>query len=467
MRVLWASSLNLFVAVGEASGTFAIFTSPNGTAWTGRDADGQTFLFAIGWDSVDGLLVAPVELGNSDVVTSTDGITWTTEGGTDPGSTFSDGWSGVAFSTSLGLFVAVSTDPATPGGTVMMTRSGAAVTITVTAISPASGGSAGGTAVTITGTNFAAGARVNLGGVECTGVIVVSSTSITCFSGAHDVGLVDVTVTNTDFSFGTLNSGYTYTADADANGTITSVTPTHGAMAGGTSVTIVGQFFSAGSTVQFDGRPATSVVVVDGSHITCNTPAHVAGAVDVSVNGASTLDDAYTYDEYTAPANPLSALLHLRYDQDVVIQEALNSSPNTCSFRQADVAPAAGQALSVDFSDQFGLLFAGIILSVETTFDGRPADNVFYNAHATDFVFLLNRRLPFGAWTNTPADQVVLDLLDQYSEGFSDANVQRGLAAVTVVFNGTMNFAACLSQLASLASCKWYVDYYRVLHFIQ
>jgi hypothetical protein len=464
MRVLWADTLNLFVAAGEASGTFAIFTSPNGTAWTGRDADGQTFLFGIGWDPTDGLLVAPVELGNSDVVTSTDGITWATEGGTDPGSTFSDGWSGVAFSTSLGLFVAVSTDPATPGGTVMMTRLGASVTVTVTNISPASGGAAGGTAVTITGTNFQAGARVNIGGVECTGIVVVSSTSITCFTGAHAVGLVDVTVTNTDFGFGTLASGYTYTADSSSTGVLTSLSPSHGVMAGGTSVTLVGQFFALGATVKFGDDAATSVVVVDGQHITCLTPQHQAGVVDVTLDDSTVLEGAYTYDLYTAPSTtPLLATV--RYDPNLTIHEALNSTPNTCEYRQFTVAPVAGEDLQVNFGDSFGLLFAGVILTVEMTYEGLPTNNVIWNVHATDYVWLLNRLLPFGAWNNVDAGQVVLDLLSDFAQGFSNANVQLGLTPVTVVFDGAQNFAACLSQLANLCAGRWYVDYLKNLHF--
>ncbi len=48
---------------------------------------------------------------------------------------------------------------------------------TVTSVSPSSGSTAGGTAVTITGTNFVAGATVTFGGAAATNVVVVSSTS--------------------------------------------------------------------------------------------------------------------------------------------------------------------------------------------------------------------------------------------------------------------------------------------------
>ena len=59
---------------------------------------------------------------------------------------------------------------------------------TLTGISPASGAAAGGTAVTITGTGFLAGATVSLGGTQATGVTVMNSTSITAITPAHAAG---------------------------------------------------------------------------------------------------------------------------------------------------------------------------------------------------------------------------------------------------------------------------------------
>lgn len=80
---------------------------------------------------------------------------------------------------------------------------------------------------------------------------------------------------------------------------VNSVTPDEGAAAGGTAVVIRGNGFRAGATVDFDGTPATSVVVVDDTKITCVTPAHATGTVDVDVTNTDTqvgtLVDAYTY----------------------------------------------------------------------------------------------------------------------------------------------------------------------------
>src|SRR5258708_7723067 len=84
-------------------------------------------------------------------------------------------------------------------------------TPTVTGVSPNSGPAAGGTAVTITGTNFVTGATVTLGGTAATSVVVVNASQITATTGEHAAGAVNVVVTNPDTQSGTLANGYTYT----------------------------------------------------------------------------------------------------------------------------------------------------------------------------------------------------------------------------------------------------------------
>lgn len=86
-------------------------------------------------------------------------------------------------------------------------------TPTATAITPAMGPSAGGTAVTITGTNFKAGATVTIGGVAATQVTVVDATKITAMTAAStNFGQVDVTVDNKDGSSAAiLSKGFRYT----------------------------------------------------------------------------------------------------------------------------------------------------------------------------------------------------------------------------------------------------------------
>ena len=81
---------------------------------------------------------------------------------------------------------------------------------TVTSVAPQRGSTAGGTPVTITGTNFVTGATVLIGGVAATTVVVSNATTITATTGARVAGLVNVVVTNSDLQTGTLVSGFRY-----------------------------------------------------------------------------------------------------------------------------------------------------------------------------------------------------------------------------------------------------------------
>ncbi|MGI8687751.1 MAG: choice-of-anchor Q domain-containing protein, partial [Thermomicrobiales bacterium] len=81
---------------------------------------------------------------------------------------------------------------------------------TITAVSPSSGGTAGGNHVTLTGTGFQSGATVKVGANAATSVTVVNSTTITVTAPAGSAGTVSVTVTNPDSGTFTLPNAYTY-----------------------------------------------------------------------------------------------------------------------------------------------------------------------------------------------------------------------------------------------------------------
>lgn len=88
---------------------------------------------------------------------------------------------------------------------------------------------------------------------------------------------------------------------------IASVNPDSGPVEGGSLVTITGTDFQDGAMVTFGGQPATGVDVKSGTELTCVTPAHGAGKVDVVLTnpdtGSTTFLKGFTYiDEAEAPA---------------------------------------------------------------------------------------------------------------------------------------------------------------------
>ena len=170
-----------------------------------------------------------------------------------------------------------------------------AVGPTVLGVSPASGPTSGGTPVSISGANFSAGATVTIGGVAATNVSVAGTTSIQATTGPRAAGAADVTVT-VDGRSSTLASAFTYVALPPP--TITSVSPTSGSTAGGTTVTLTGTNFAAGATVTIGSVAATGVTVTSSTSLRAVTGARAAGAADVVVavgTQSATLARGYTY----------------------------------------------------------------------------------------------------------------------------------------------------------------------------
>lgn len=87
--------------------------------------------------------------------------------------------------------------------------------------------------------------------------------------------------------------------------TITSVSPSSGLLLGGDPVTITGTGFVNVTAVKFGGLDASDVTVVNNTTITCDTPAHTTGTVDVTVTnaaGTGTKSNGFTYNDTPAPA---------------------------------------------------------------------------------------------------------------------------------------------------------------------
>ncbi|HUK89118.1 MAG TPA: IPT/TIG domain-containing protein, partial [Blastocatellia bacterium] len=173
--------------------------------------------------------------------------------------------------------------------------------LSISSVSPNSGSTIGGTAITITGTGFASGAMVTVGSATASNVNVPNATTIFATTPAHPAGTADVTV-KIGAQQTTLSGGFMYIQAPPPS--ISSISPNTGYTGGGNSVTISGSNFVPNATVTIGGPSATSVVVQSASAITVNTPPHVAGTVDVVVTNTDgqtgTLIGGFTYST-TAP----------------------------------------------------------------------------------------------------------------------------------------------------------------------
>jgi len=186
---------------------------------------------------------------------------------------------------------------------------------TITSITPVNQGPfAGGTAVTISGTNYGDSASppnsyvsaVLFDGLAASSVVVTASGTLTCVTPASSLVTsngnypVSVEVITTGGT-ATQNNYFTYVPLP----TITNLSPVIGLATGGTSVSINGTHFTNATFVYFGkivvGTTSNRVVptVTTDGNLTCTSPAHVAGLVSVSVvapGGTATLNNAYTFE---------------------------------------------------------------------------------------------------------------------------------------------------------------------------
>jgi autotransporter passenger strand-loop-strand repeat protein len=163
--------------------------------------------FNNGTVSLQSIIVTPgnpsVALGNSPAFTATGkfsdnstqtlttGITWSSSNS----AVATINGSGTATTLAAGMTTIMASVSGISGSTTLTVTAVSALP-TVSGVSPASGPAAGGTTVTITGTNFTGATRVSFGGTAATGFHVNSTTSLTATTPAGSAGQsVDITVT--------------------------------------------------------------------------------------------------------------------------------------------------------------------------------------------------------------------------------------------------------------------------------
>ncbi|WP_310723470.1 IPT/TIG domain-containing protein [Streptomyces sp. N2A] len=163
---------------------------------------------------------------------------------------------------------------------------------TVLSVSPGSGSVAGGTSVTVTGTNFSGASNVRFGANAAMSFTVNSDTRITAIA-PPGTGTVQVTVTT---PAGISSQFVTYAYTQVAGPVLSSVTPASGPAAGGTTVTLTGSGLSGTTAVRFGSTVASSFTVVSDTQVTAVAPAG-SGTVQITVTtpGGTSNGVAYAY----------------------------------------------------------------------------------------------------------------------------------------------------------------------------
>jgi hypothetical protein len=183
----------------------------------------------------------------------------------------------------------------------------------VTGVSPTTGSTVGGTAVTIAGASLGEATAVMFGSIAAT-ITADSATSVTATAPAQGAGSVDVTVTTPGGPSPTSTADqFTYMAPQPA---VTGVSPSTGSTAGGTSVTVTGTNLASATAVAF-GSAAGTVTADSATSISVTSPAGTAGAVDVTVTtaggtSATSVADLFTFVSPSAGGGVYTSLSPVR-----------------------------------------------------------------------------------------------------------------------------------------------------------
>jgi hypothetical protein len=185
----------------------------------------------------------------------------------------------------------------TPGGTSKVSAADRFTYVAlpvVTKLAPAVGPAAGGTLVTITGTNLAGGTV--LFGTQQAKLKSIKATQIVAISPPGAAGTVDVTVATAGGTSALVAADRFAYAAAPA---VSGLSPALGALKGGTVVTISGTNLAGATAVHFGKVPAKIETTADAQIVVASPPGR-AGSVDVTVTtpggtSAVTPGDRFTY----------------------------------------------------------------------------------------------------------------------------------------------------------------------------
>jgi acid phosphatase len=225
-----------------------------------------------------------------------------------------------------------------------------------------------------------------------------------------------------------------FTTTANTAPLISTVSPSSGPTAGGTTVTISGTGFAVGATVKFGNTSATNVNVLGSTTITATTPARASGSVNVVVTNpggqSATKTNGYTYAAAAAPTvsgvNPTSG-----------------PTAGGTSVTISGTGFAAGATVTFG-----GTTASGVLVNNSTTI---TATTPAHAAGAVDVV-VTNSTGQSGSKTNAftynpPAGGETVLLADD----FNDASLNTTKWLANNLFSGFTDATVAISETTSLA----------------
>ncbi len=270
----------------------------------------------------------------------------------------------VSFSASGGFQAVTSNDSSSTSITVT------SAVPTLTNVSPSSGPTAGGTSVTLTGTNFTGATSVTFGGTAASSFTVNGATQITATAPAHAAGAVDIAVTTSAGTSGnTASDDFTYIAVTISPSSLSAAT--------------VGSSYN--QTISASGGTAPYSYAVTAGAL----PAGLTLASDGTLSGTPTAGGTFnltvTATDSSGGAGPYNAsqayTLTVNAPTIAVSPTTLSAATTGSSYSQA--ISASGGTAAYTYAVTAGALPSGLSLASDGTLSGTPTAGGTYNFTVT------------------------------------------------------------------------------------
>jgi len=145
--------------------------------------------------------------------------------------------------------------------------------------------------------------------------------------------------------------------------------------------------------------------------------------------------------------------------------DSVNNRSTVCRFsvknyRASDWTPALGDEIEV--LDGATTIFGGVITKLYRRMNGIRLE--YYNVECKDWVQYFDKKLVVESYTNDTINNIISDLVSNYSVGFTTNNVDCAITIDTVKFN-YKTLSNCIQALAEQVNYSWYIDVNKDVHF--
>lgn len=146
-----------------------------------------------------------------------------------------------------------------------------------------------------------------------------------------------------------------------------------------------------------------------------------------------------------------------------IIDEVTNRA-SSASFdficKDVAIAPIAGDAVLIE--EDTTKLFSGRILSKEEEF--LNPNQLKYSVECVDHTRDLDKLLVTESYVNQKGGDIIKDIIDTYTVGFTYVNVQDGPTLTKIAFDH-IQVSEAITQIAEACGYQWYIDYDKDLYF--